>query len=302
VWSFREPEHAADRGRDALTFVLGAAGGLAIGLLVARGGAEPATERALGSDLKRRARAAVRRLGPARLRREPMEQAELMELEDGVIDALLSDEVLRERGIDVGALSAGIIELSGSVETDDEADRAVAAANAVAGVRTVVNRMDVASRLRPRRENDDDASATEWGWSGMSSGMGRRRQGRQTDPDRPDDSQHSREKNLDFTDRAQWMDEGLAAKNPRTSASADDLRSTSRPDYAEDELDNQDPHGKHAAVTRDEPPQALNSDARVGEGLKPGTELALEAADLPQKPHGAPGAAGGADQERDRKG
>ena len=35
-----------------------------------------------------------------------------------------------------------------------------------------------------------------------------------------------------------------------------------------------------------EQPQALNSDARVGEGLKPGTELMLEAADVPVKPHG----------------
>lgn len=299
MWSFREPEHA-DRGRDVLTFALGAAGGLALGLLVARA-AEPVAERALGSDLKRRARAAVRRFGPARLRREPLEQAELMELEDAVIDALLGDEVLRERGIDVGALSLGIIELSGSVDTEAEADHAVAVANAVPGVRTVVNRMDITARLRPRRDNDDDASATEWGWSGMNSGMGRRRQGRQTDPDRPDDSRHMREKELDYTDRSQWMEEGLAAKNPRTSATSDTLRSANRPDFDEDELDNQDPHGKHAPVTRDEPPQEFHGSSRVGEGLKPGTELDLEAADVPMKPHGAPGAAGGADRERDTK-
>jgi hypothetical protein len=34
-----------------------------------------------------------------------------------------------------------------------------------------------------------------------------------------------------------------------------------------------------------EQPQALNSQARVGEGMKPGTELRLEQSDVPIKPH-----------------
>ena len=61
----------------------------------------------------------------------------------------------------------------------------------------------------------------------------------------------------------------------------------SRTNYAEDELDNQSPYGKHA-IPVPEQPQALNSQSRVGEGLKPGTELALEAADVPVKPHSHP--------------
>ena len=54
--------------------------------------------------------------------------------------------------------------------------------------------------------------------------------------------------------------------------------------FDEDELDNQDPHGKHAAYTLDEPPQELNSAARVGEGMKPAERLALEQSDVPLKP------------------
>jgi hypothetical protein len=306
MWAFREAERS-ESGRDVLTFVLGAAGGLALGLLVSRA-AEPVARARSGSGLRQRARAVVDRYGPARLRREPREQADLMELEDAVIDAMLEDEVLRERGIDVGALSVGVIELSGAVATDDEADRAVRVANTVPGVRTVLNRLDVEARARAgagraaQDDDDDGAAATEWGWSGLNSGMGRRRQGRSTDPDRPDDSQHIRQKDLDYTDRAQWMEEGLAAKNPRTSASADDLREPTRPGFDDDEMDNQDPHGQHTATTDDAPPQRFNTDSRVGEGLKPGTELALEAADLPVKPHAAPGSGGGADRERKDKG
>ena len=61
--------------------------------------------------------------------------------------------------------------------------------------------------------------------------------------------------------------------------------------FREDELDNQSPFGKHAVAQgnpTDGPPQALNSQSRVGEGMKPGTELALEAADVPVKPHQHP--------------
>ena len=55
-------------------------------------------------------------------------------------------------------------------------------------------------------------------------------------------------------------------------------------DYEEDELDNQSPHGKHAG-SEPEQPQDLRARSRVGEGLKPGTELRLERSDLPVKPH-----------------
>jgi hypothetical protein len=299
MWAFGGSDQP-DRGKEMLTFALGAAGGLALGLIVARARGETVELRS-GGGLRQRARAAVRRFGPARLRRQPIEQGELMELEDAVIDALLDDEILRERGIDVGALSVGIIELSGTLHAEDEIERAVGVASRVPGIKTVVNRLDfeTTSRgadLRRRVDEDDDLMATEWGWSGGHSGMGRSRQGRQTEPDRTDDSQHIRERAIDFTDREQWMEEGLAAKNPKTTVRSEGERSDNRTRYRESELDNQDPHGKHASNTLDAPPQELHTDTRVGEGLEPGTELKLEGTDMPEKPHGKRGSA--ADKER----
>ena len=62
----------------------------------------------------------------------------------------------------------------------------------------------------------------------------------------------------------------------------------SRVGSSEDELDNQDPHGKHAARTLDDEPQRFNTAARVSQdpqGTKPGIEMRLEDADVPVKPH-----------------
>src|SRR5690606_3761497 len=103
----------------------------------------------------------------------------------------------------------------------------------------------------------------------------RRRQGLATDPDRPDDAQVRREQALNVADREQWTEEGYAHTHSRLSERPDVPRSD-RLRYREDELDNQDPHGKHAETTLDRPPEELNTSARVGEGLKPGTELRLE--------------------------
>jgi len=151
----------------------------------------------------------------------------------------------------------------------------------VAGVVTVVNRMEL----------DDDGEGDEtdgWEghmageWTGRQVGMGQRRQSEETDPG-ADDSQHLREMALEQSDRAQFEDEDLAHSQPRVSARP----GTGSPNptrYDEDELDNQDPYGKHA-VGSPEQPQALNSQARVGEGLSPGLELAIEQSDVPVKPH-----------------
>ncbi|HEX6036448.1 BON domain-containing protein, partial [Longimicrobium sp.] len=226
---------------------------------------------------------------PGRLVREPRDQDELLLLEDAVLDAFLDDDVLRERGIDVGAISLGIIELSGTVFTRDEAHRAVAVAQGVEGVQTVVNRMEIEderARMHPGYETDDRGFEMSTEWTGNQSGMGRRRQGRDTDPSRPDDSQYQREEALEQADRAQFADEGHYGW-PRVGE-RDEVQSPNRTNYREDELDNQSPFGKHAVPQgnpTDGPPQALNSLSRVGEGLKPGVELNLEAADLPVKPH-----------------
>ena len=279
---FHEPE--PDYGREALTFALGAAGGLALGLLLVR--TLPANRRPaqLGRDLRDRARAVAGRLRPARLRRMGAERRDLTHLEDRVLEAFFADPVLSERGIDVGAISPGIIELSGSVWTEEEADRAVRSASGVQGVRTVVNRMEIedeSRQLRAARLRVEDGGSTGSLQHGTSrvGGMGTRRQGRDTDPDRPDDSRDIGMGALDRADRDQRADEGFASA-PRRAA-----EEPWRQRFDEDEVAPQDPHGKHASRTLDTPAERRNAEARVGEGMKPGEHLALEKSDVPAKPH-----------------
>lgn len=266
-------------GEGAGVLVVGALGGLALGLLIAT--RKGASARSVGE----RARGASARLRrPERLQGPANRQQSFGALEDAVLDVFMADEVLGERPIDVGAVSAGIIELSGSVRTEQEADRAVAAARRVGGVHTVVNWMEVDVELRHqdqvrRRQQAEDAALAERQHSGMSIGMGVRRQGEETDPDRPDDSQHQRERALEEADRDQWQNEGYT-KRPRMAARPEDPRPDHDPHFRDDELDNQDPHGKHGTVTLDQPPQDLHPEVRVGEGIKPGVELELERAGL----------------------
>ena len=116
----------------------------------------------------------------------------------------------------------------------EEADRATRVANGVAGVETVVNRMGVEAGGRPaartpaagsRRPAASARSTTD----ARVGGMGRRRQGRETDPDRPDDSQAMELDALARADRDQWEEEGYAYRNPQQ---------TERP-----EVQRAEPHG-----------------------------------------------------------
>jgi hypothetical protein len=114
--------------------------------------------------------------------------------------------------------------------------------------------------------------------------MGQRRQGIETENrGGNDDSQHMLEVALEQSDRAQFEDEELAHSQP-IMGSRPGPGETPRLNFSEDELDNQDPYGKHA-IPAPEQPQALHSQARVGEGLTPGLELSLEQSDVPVKPH-----------------
>jgi len=344
MWEIRERQDEGDLRQDALTFVLGAAGGFALGLLLS-GRVKPAASRAReragqkvgelrgraeeqlrgrADELRGRAEGLRGRAGefrtraetmraraagvaaafrPGRLRRATRDQDELTRLEDAVLDAFLADEVLGERGIDVGAISRGIIELSGSVYTGDEADRAVRLAQRVAGVDTVVNRLDVEDDGHRRGRfplRDEDAARRETEWTGLNSGMGRRRQGRQTDPDRTDDSRHIQEVSLEHTDRSEFELE-TGHSRPR-NAERPEVQDGRPSNFREDELDNQDPTGPHTHASPRAPTGSdLNSQSRVGEGPKPGTELRLEAADLPVKPHGDNPRAGGASGEGGEK-
>lgn len=299
MWDIMERDEP-DYGRGALSLVAGVAGGLAVGMLLSRRAPEMPMRRArqLGGELRERAGSLAARLRPGRLRRAVEEQTEFREMEDAVLDTFLADEVLGERGIDVGGISRGIIELSGSVWTEEEAGRAVRLARDIPGVETVVNRLDVEDDGRRHGRwplADDEAARRETRWTGLRSGMGRRRQGRETDPDRPDDSQHQREAALEDADRDQFEWEGYAAR-PKMGERPEDDRGRGPRGYEEDELDNEEPVGPHTygGVARPPVGSQYNTAARVGEGPKPGTELRLEEADLPVKPHGdAPQAGGG---------
>jgi hypothetical protein len=289
----------SDFGQDALTFVLGAAGGFAIGMLLSgRGRAQGVrqlggTLRDRAGELRDRARNVASRLRPARLRRETPEQDELTRLEDAVLDAFLSDEVMSERGVDVGAISRGIVELSGAVWTEEEARHAVRLAQRVPGVDTVVNRLDVEDDGHRHARwplRDDDAARGETEWNGRNIGMGRRRRGRETDPARPDDSQHIREVALEDADQDEFEWSGYAASNARMGERPEVQDGRDRLEgYSEGDLDNEDPVGPHTygGEARDARGPDLNTQARVGQGPKPGEELRLEAADVPVKPHGS---------------
>ncbi|WP_420127503.1 BON domain-containing protein [Longimicrobium sp.] len=283
-------------GGRGLMYTLGAIGGLAIGALVMRGLGLKEAVQAEGYDEAEPApepRRQPAQFRPVGVRRAPRDQEALLALEDAVLDAFLEDDRLRECGIDVGAISHGIVELSGSVWTREEAQRAMSVAHAVQGVDTVVNRMEIEDergRLHPRDDSDDEGFEMSGEWTGHQSGMGSRRQGDQTDPNRRDDSHVMREDSLEQADRSQFADEGLHSQ-PRVGDPHDGA-APNPTNFREDELDNQSPFGKHAipqGSPDDGPPQAMNAQSRVGEGLKPGTELALEAADVPVKPHQQPG-------------
>jgi hypothetical protein len=286
-----------DRGGNALLFALGAAGGLALALLYMRGMPSPEPVRQAGARLRERARDVASTFGPGRLRRAVGEEDLLAALEDDVLDAFLRDPVLSERGIDVGCVSEGVIELSGSVRSAEEGERAVRVARQVDGVETVVNRMDVDHDGRRAADHERWEGHMAGEWTGRQVGMGQRRQSEETDPG-ADDSQHLREVALEQSDRAQYEDEEIAHSQPRVGARTG-VGDPNPTRYAEDELDNQSPHGKHA-VPAAEQPQAVNSQARVGQGTEPGLELEMERADVPLKPHSDGWEAGGPSGDDER--
>jgi hypothetical protein len=124
----------------------------------------------------------VSRQGRLALRRE------MRALEKRVIRALRADNTARDQAIDVEALGAGVIELSGYVETEELAREVVDLVDRVPGVHAVFNRMDIRSveaRLRDNRTRNSDRAGTRW--YGGSVGIGRRRQNPATDPARRDD-------------------------------------------------------------------------------------------------------------------
>ena len=111
------------------------------------------------------------------------------ELEERVLEAFRNDPTLSERAIDIGAVEDGIIELTGWVNSDEEAHQAVAVAGGTPGVETVVNRLSIRTEEElfddaAHRYEDGDPSFTERHWEGQQVGTGRRRQGTSDEIDR----------------------------------------------------------------------------------------------------------------------
>jgi len=108
-------------------------------------------------------------------------------LEKQVIQALLNDERARSQAIDVAGVGKGIVELSGSVDTQEDARRIVQLVDGLPGVHTVLNRLEIQSVESQLQRNRKRPEAAGTRWYGGSVGMGRKRQGTSADPDRYDD-------------------------------------------------------------------------------------------------------------------
>jgi hypothetical protein len=110
-------------------------------------------------------------------------------LEERVLEAFRNDPILSERGIDIGSVGEGTIELTGWVETPDESERATTITRGVPGVETVVNRIIVGEEEdmlddNARRHAEGDPALNEARWEGQRVGTGRRRQGNSDELDR----------------------------------------------------------------------------------------------------------------------
>jgi hypothetical protein len=120
------------------------------------------------------------------------------ELEERVLEAFRNDPTLSERAIDIGAVEDGIIELTGWVNSDEEAHQAVVIARGVPGVETVVNRLTTKTdedlfEDAAHHYEDGDPPFTERHWEGQQVGTGRRRQGTSEEIDRHADPRNKLE-------------------------------------------------------------------------------------------------------------
>jgi osmotically-inducible protein OsmY len=131
-------------------------------------------------------------------------------LEERVLEAFNNDPILAERAIDIGTMGAGIIELAGWVDSDDEAEHAMTIARGVPGVETVVNRLLVDDEEHQLGENirrfqEGDPALNQTHWEGQQVGTGKRRQGTSDETDRHADPKPP------LGDR--WLSEREAVKN-----------------------------------------------------------------------------------------
>jgi len=204
---------------------------------------------------------------------------DLAGLEERVVDVFLDDPLLSQRPIEVAALAAGIVELSGTVRTEHEADRAVHAAERVPGVTTVLNRLDVElirSHLAETRRRVEAGAPerAETHWYGLRVGTGPRRQGPETDPARPDDK-------VALVSRALGVNRAQEQTSERTEKLASGVEGhTTGPAAPTDRGLADDASHRRLGNIPPEPLQDLNPASGLHENVKKGTELTLEEAGL----------------------
>lgn len=128
------------------------------------------------------------------------------ELEERVLEAFRNDPILSERAVDIGALSDGIIELTGWVHSHDEVQHGLTLTRGVPGVDTVVNRLTVRAEddeyEDAARRYDVEGGSMAGQWQGQQVGIGKRRQGTSDDSDRHADPKPVLEERWLRTDEA----------------------------------------------------------------------------------------------------
>jgi len=217
---FREEEEDESSSRTALLIAVGAAAGFAAGVLMAErfGGFKGLTDRikdTFGGGTEGEEDFDYEGLDEDEFDPDFDEDLDTPKgsldgseaLEERVLEAFRNDPTLSERAIDIGAVEVGIIELTGWVNSDEEAHQAVVIARGVPGVDTVVNRLTIRTEEdllddAAQRYEDGDATLTERHWEGQQLGTGRRRQGNSTEIDRHADPRNKLEDRSLKEDRA----------------------------------------------------------------------------------------------------
>lgn len=218
-----EEEEEESSSRSAIFIAIGAAAGFAAGVLMAErfGGFKGLTER-----IKDTFGGGTQGPDEEEFDNEELDEEELdldddidrpkaslngaEALEERVLEAFRNDPILSERAIDIGAVEDGIIELTGSVNSEEEAHQALVVARGVTGVVTVVNRLairtdEVLFDDAAQHYQDGDPPFTERHWDGQQVGTGRRRQGNSEEIDR-----HADPKNI-LEDRSLSEDKAFMA-------------------------------------------------------------------------------------------